>query len=875
MDRHYSQDNTMDISETARHILVIDDPTFRRTVNLDKSTYSIGRHSSNDIVLSCQRTSRHHATLLRRTDVKTSHYSYWILDGDLQGNRSRNGIHINGKKCLVHELKHGDVIKFSGEAQAKYHVVTNPAQLPDYIDNVSPEADDLGSRVKADSQKTVLNRETLVAVSEEPVNNPTPAPVNRLSFAELSPQPIVEIDLQGHITYANSAAVLKFKDIHQKKSEHPLFKDLASLCNENNTNLLVREISIGQQTFQQNARYVAENQTIRSYIFDLTAQKDLARQVANKTAFYENVLKQVVEGIIVVNGATKKIIEVNKACSNLLGYSSEEMLKMTIYELSFEAEKLATSLQKIITEKTNFIGAILLRNQDGTIININTKIDLIDTGESEDFCIVLYRSAEHNHFSLDSLAIDLTKRDVFHRQLTTAIANARRNQKLLAVMFFSLDFLLDIQETIGYEKSNRLLSSLAERLRACLRAGDTVTHWKEDKFALLMPQIGGIEEVAKISQRIQESLEQSFKIGENQFNVRSNIGIAIYPQDGLEIEVLLKNAEAALHRAQRHNNNYQFYSSTMNSQALVMMQLEELLHHALERNEFKLYYQPQINVNDGSIQGVEALLRWENPELGLVSPGSFIKLAERTGLIVPIGEWVIRTACSQNKQWQPEGSPPLRISVNISQVQFQQPDLASTIGKILAETELEANLLELEITASTLMEDIDYARNMLDQLQNLGVQVSIDGFAAGFSSLDNLKQFSFNTLKIDRSFVQEITNQPEDLAVISALIELGKGFDLRVVAEGVETMQQIELLRSLKCEEMQGFWFSRPLIAEEAIKLLPLDYKAQADAKSDSESEAESDPKAESDLPTEVVEETEITTESDSESEERQDRDRE
>ncbi len=864
MDRQYSQDNSMEISETARHILVIEDPSFRRTVSLDGATYSIGRHSSNDIVLSCQRTSRHHATLLRRTDVKTNHFSYWILDGDLQGNRSRNGIYINGKKCLVHELKQGDVIKFSGEAQAKYSIVPNNAQIDEQFNNINPESSNLAAQVEADSKKTVLNKETLIAISEQPVNNGSNSSlINYPSVAELSPQPIIEIDLQGNITYANSAAILKFKDLHQKSSSHPLFKDLISLCNQHNTDLLVREINIDRQTFQQNARYIPDNQTIRSYIFDLTEQKNLARQLAAKEALYQNILKQVIEGIIVVNGATKRIIEVNKACSNLLGYSTEEMLKMTIYELSFEEEKLAASLQKIVTDKSNFIGAILLRHQDGTIININTKIDLINTGESADFCIVLYRSTEHNYFSLDSLDIDLTKREVFYRQLASGISNAKRNQKLLAVMFFSLDFLLDIQETIGYEKSNRLLSSLAERLRACLRSGDTVSHWKEDKFALLMPQIDGIEEVAKISQRIQESLEQSFKIGENQFNVTSNIGIAIYPQDGIEIDSLLKNAEAALHRAQRNNNNYQFYSSAMNSQALVMLQLEELLHHALERNEFKLYYQPQINVNDGTVQGIEALLRWENPELGLVSPASFIKLAEQTGLIIPIGEWVIRTACSQNKQWQLKGAPPLRISVNISLVQFQQPSLATTIAEILAETELEPSLLELEIAASTLMEDIEYARQMLELLQHIGVHVSIDGFATGFSSFENLKQFSFNTLKIDRSFVQELTNQPQDLAVISALIELGKGFDLRVVAEGVETRQQIELLRSLDCQQMQGFWFSRPLNAEEATKLLPFDYNDESEVV-ESEAEAPEAEVPEPEAPAEVM----IESNSESESEE-------
>jgi EAL domain-containing protein (putative c-di-GMP-specific phosphodiesterase class I) len=261
----------------------------------------------------------------------------------------------------------------------------------------------------------------------------------------------------------------------------------------------------------------------------------------------------------------------------------------------------------------------------------------------------------------------------------------------------------------------------------------------------------------------------------------------------------------------------------MNAQASTVMRLENLLQQALKQQEFKLYYQPQVNINNGQIQGIEALLRWQHPELGMVSPTSFIKLAEQNGLIVPIGEWVLKTACTQNKLWQSQGLSTLRVSVNLSSVQLQQPNLPFTIADILEETELEADLLELEINAAILMHNVEYSRHILSQLTDLGVRICIDDFASGFSALNYLKKLPFHTLKIDQSFIQQLRNDPQDVAIVSALVSLGRGFNLRVVAEGVETEQQIELLRSLHCEQMQGFWFSHPLTAEDTTKMLPFD----------------------------------------------------
>ena len=823
MDQQYNLDKTMDSLAQLHHIFVIEDPSFEREILLDSATYSIGRHSSNDIVLSCQKTSRNHATLLRRTDVKTNKYSYWILDGDLQGNRSRNGIFINGKKSLVHELKQGDVIQFSGDAQARYKISSN---LTDK--NSTSDYNHDGSTRLQVSKNTLTNKETIVIPPSEAIITSKPSEYShQTSIAELSFQPIIEIDLSGNITFINSAGLIHFKDIYHQQLNHPLFDNLISQFQNQDKNVITREIEINGKNFLQNAHYLAEKKAIISFIADLTQQKDLEAQFEDKTAIYNSIVQQISEGIIIVEIATKKIIEVNSACSNLLGYSPSEMLHMNVYELSCESEKLAAVLQRVIAEKNSFWGECLLRDHNSNIVKAQLKIDSINSGLNEKICLVIHKLTERQHLPENAsniLGVDLSKRDVFNQQLLTAIANARRSQKLLAVMFCNIDFLPDIRATIGIQKSNQFVANLGQRLSTCLRSGDTVVHWQEDKFALLMPQISGIEEVARINQRIQQSISQSFKIGDIFATANSTLGIAIYPQDGTDVEILLTNANTALDRAHQNKSSYQFYDAAMNTQALVTLELETLLQQALDQEEFRLYYQPQINVNTGKLEAIEALLRWEHPELGLVAPNNFIKAAEQTKLIVPIGEWTIRTACIQNKAWQSQGLPASKITVSLSSAQFQQPDLAEKISNILVETGLESNLLELEISADTLIQNVDHSQHLLQQLHTLGVHIAVDNFTSGFSYLENLKQFPLNTLKIDRPLVQQLTDNPKDLAIITALLELGKGFNLRVVAEGVETQEQIDLLRSLNCQHMQGFWFGRPLAAEEASKLLPFNY---------------------------------------------------
>ena len=814
----------MDSLDRLHHILVVEDPSFVREINLDAATYSLGRHSSNDIVLSCQKTSRNHATLLRRTDLKTNKCSYWILDGDLQGNRSRNGIYINGKKSLVHELKPGDTIQFSGDARATYKASTElPAQ-----DKLIAQAGKQLLPPESANKDTVVNPPQTNPPEAVTVVNATSL-TQQASLAELSPQPIIEIDLYGNITYINSAGIIHFKDIHHQKLNHPLLKNIIAKYHKGDNNIINREVTVENKTFWQTAHYLPEKRVIRNYIVDITKQKQLELEIDRKNAVYKTIIDRINEGVILAETATKQIIEANVACSDLLGYSVNELLQMNIYELAYESNKLASVLQRVIADQNDFSGDFILQSKSNHILNTKVKLELIGLDNKEKICLII-DSHKSPRSEVGGLAVSLSQRELFDRQTATAIANSERSEKLMAVMFCQLDSFSDIQNVVGTAKLEQFLATMKQRLSSCLRAGDTVIHWQDHKFAILLPQISGVEEVAKINRRIQKLIEQSFQLGQTQVTTKIYSGVAIYPQDGIDGEILLASANTALERAYKNKHSYQFYDEAINSQVMVALELENLLQQALERQEFKLYYQPQINIATGQLEAIEALLRWQHPELGLVTPSNFIKSAEQSKLIVPIGEWSILTACQQNKAWQSQGLPSAKVTVSLSSVQFKQPNLTQTLAEILAQTALEPELLELEISAVSLMENIEYSRHLLSQLKSLGVSIAVDSFTAGFSTLEYLKQFPLDTLKIGRSLVANLTSNPQDLAVVAALIELGEGFNLRVVAEGVENQEQVDLLSQLDCQQMQGFWFGRPLAAEEASKLLQLNHPEDLEA---------------------------------------------
>ncbi|MBW4652857.1 MAG: PAS domain S-box protein [Kaiparowitsia implicata GSE-PSE-MK54-09C] len=420
----------------------------------------------------------------------------------------------------------------------------------------------------------------------------------------------------------------------------------------------------------------------------------------------------------------------------------------------------------------------------------------------------------------DSLT-GLPNRHLFSRCLSQTLAQAERTEDMFAVLFLDLDHFKTINDTLGHAVGDELLRQATQRMTQCLRVEDTIARWGGDEFTLLLPTLKHPEDAARVAQRIAESLLPSFRLEDHDLHVSCSIGIAIYPNSGSDAQALLKNADTALYRAKdQGRNNYQFFTDLLNQQASERLTLDSNLHQALRRDELVLHYQPQFNLNTGAITQMEALIRWQHPQFGLVPPYKFIALAEENGLILPIGEWVLRTACMQHRRWQTLGCAPSRIAVNLSARQFQQPNLAERVAQILSQTGLTPECLELEITETAVMNDVEFTTQTLHALRAMGVSIAMDDFGTGYSSLNYLKRFPLHTLKIDRSFVQDFTTDSADIAIITAIITLGQGLHLSVVAEGVETSAQKEFLTSLGCEEMQGFWFGKPLPAEAATAIL-------------------------------------------------------
>lgn len=439
------------------------------------------------------------------------------------------------------------------------------------------------------------------------------------------------------------------------------------------------------------------------------------------------------------------------------------------------------------------------------------------------YMAVMQRRVEdtmRHHASHDRLT-ELPNRLLFDEHLALALAQVHQYDEMLAVMFLDLDRFKSINDTLGHAIGDQLLQQVARRIARCLKQGDTIARWGGDEFTLILPHIHSAEDVTKIAQRILEVLKAPFDFSEQELHITASIGIALAPCDGEDAETLLKNADIAMYRAkQQGKNRFQLYASEMNVQAFDQLVLVNDLYKALERGEFLLHYQPQVNLQTGQIVAIEALIRWQHPQRGLVSPDQFIAIAEETGQIGAIGEWVIQTACAQNRMWQRLGLPPVRIAVNLSGQQFQQKNLATSIAQILSKTGLEPHCLEIEITESIAMQDLPLTIAVLQELQGMGVYISLDDFGTGYSSLATLKLFPLHTLKIDREFIKDLATSSKDAAVIQAIVALGHGLSLEVVAEGVETLQQWQFLKSINCDGMQGYFYSKPLPSEALVPFL-------------------------------------------------------
>jgi diguanylate cyclase (GGDEF)-like protein/PAS domain S-box-containing protein len=563
---------------------------------------------------------------------------------------------------------------------------------------------------------------------------------------------------------------------------------------------------------------------------DLLSEDILARQQAERALkLRERAIEASANAILILraDGDEYPVEYVNPAFERITGYPAEEVVGRGLRILEGNRTE-PNNLQQIYQAMHELREANIVLHclrKDGSTLWCDFYVAPVRDadGQVSHFVAALYDITSMKRYeselefqaSRDTLT-GLANRAMLHDCLRQAIVQAKLDALSVWVVFVDLDRFKFINDTLGHRAGDLLLKTLARRLFRCLRPFDTAARLGGDEFVLIMPEHPGQRPDARVLQSVMDAIAAPVSIEGHNFFLTCSLGVAKYPTDGEDSETLIKHADIAMYRAkQSGRNNFQFYTPSMNEQALERLHIESSLRTALERSEFVLHYQPKVDAVSGRITGMEALIRWSHPELGMVSPGRFIGLAEETGLIVPIGAWVTRTACAQNKAWQDAGLPAVRVSVNLSARQFAQRNLVQSIAAVLQETGLEPQYLEIELTESLVMTDVEHAIDMLQQLKLLGVKLSIDDFGTGYSSLAYLKRFPIDVLKIDQSFVRDIAVDFNDAAITVSIISLGHNLKLKVIAEGVETQEQLAYLRNHGCDEVQGYLFSRPVPAAE------------------------------------------------------------
>ncbi len=560
---------------------------------------------------------------------------------------------------------------------------------------------------------------------------------------------------------------------------------------------------------------------------DLTEGRDAQRSMELAAKVFENTTEA-----IVITDAAYRILTVNRAFSTMTGFNSDKAVGRMVTELPSGRHKLEMleDIQHSMRARGQWQGEVWLRRANGeefpcwAIVN-----DAKDRhGRTSQYIALISDISERKrsderiqylaHFDV---LTGLPNRGHFQELVNQALALADRNEGRCALLFIDLDRFKTINDSLGHVTGDELLKAVADRLKQALRAGDNVGRLGGDEFVIVLSRIDSPDEAATVAQRVLERLSVPFLLSGHDLIVTPSIGIGIYPEDGEDYDTLVKNADAAMYHAKESGrNNFQFYTSDMNARAYEILAVESQLRRAIEREEFVLHYQPQVDMRTGRIVGAEALIRWQHPENGLVGPGKFIPIAEERGLIVAIGNWVLREAARQNRAWQDAGLPPIAIAVNLSALQFYRQDICGYIAGVLADTGLEARYLELEVTESIIMQDVVSTVATMDALKSMGLKLAIDDFGTGYSSLNYLKRFKADKLKVDRSFVSDVPGDPDDCAITRAIINLARNLNLKVIAEGVETVEQWQFLLHEHCDEVQGYLVCKPQPPADMAQLL-------------------------------------------------------
>jgi len=575
--------------------------------------------------------------------------------------------------------------------------------------------------------------------------------------------------------------------------------------------------------------WVGDRRLFAASVRDLTETKRL-EQLSSRLG---RILEHSSNEIYIFDAGTLLFVQVSEGALTNLGYSAEELRRLTPLDIKAgmtrdQFESLIQPLRDGHEDIVQF--EAMHRRKDGTQYPVEVRVQLSRTEEPPVFVAIIQDITVRKHAearlvylaNYDTLT-DLPNRVLLHQRLGRAIEEAEHNERLVAVLFIDLDRFKVINDTLGHDIGDELLKVVARRLTDSVRPGDTVARYGGDEFVTVLANVAHIDDVTRVAHKILGKLSPSITIAGRELFVTPSIGITLFPFDDRKGEALLRNADTAMFHAKEHGGNtFQFYTAELNERVQRRLTIETSLRHALERNEFMLYYQPQIDIATGRILAAEALLRWNHPEWGLVLPNEFIPLAEETGLILPIGEWVLREACAQAMAWHQAGHA-LRMAVNLSGRQLSQKNLVDLVERVLAQCGLGRGLLELEITESLLMQDLEQTAATLDMLAELGISVSMDDFGIGYSSLSYLKRLPIDAIKIDQSFVRDITSDPDDAAIVQAIIAMAHSLDIKVIAEGVETAEQLAFLEHHGCDGLQGYLISRPVSPQQFSDLLGQD----------------------------------------------------
>ncbi len=558
------------------------------------------------------------------------------------------------------------------------------------------------------------------------------------------------------------------------------------------------------------------------------------KQAEDLLRLRDRVIESSSNGILIndLKRPNNPIIYVNPAFERMTGYSAREVIGRNPRFL-IRTDRDQPGLERIrsaLREKREGRAVLRSYHKDGTMFWVELSMSPVanEAGEATHFVTILNDVTERQlyqeeleHQAYHDALTGLANRNLLPDRIRQSILHAHRSNQTVAVLLLDLDHFKLVNDSLGHAVGDSLLVSVAERLSAAVREADTVARIGGDEFVVVLTDAEREENITATTQRVMDAVVEPVVIKGKEFYVSASIGVSIYPRDGQDAETLLKNADVAMYRAKEHGrNNYQFYTPEMNARLTERISLVSGLRRALKRNEFRLYFQPLVEVLSGQVTAVEVLTHWHHPQRGVVSPSVFIPVTEETGLIRPLGEWVLRSACEQGREWQDMGFPGIVVAVNLSANQFRQKDLTEMVERALHATGLVPGHLELELTESVVMHNVDEVLSTLRDLKSIGVNISLDDFGTGYSSLSYLKRFPIDKLKIDRSFVRDIISNPEDAAIARAVIAMAHSLDMRVVAEGVETMEQLEFLRANHCDLFQGFYYARPLSATDSTDLL-------------------------------------------------------